>query len=669
MDVKLPNGKVIRGVPEGTTKEEIQAKAIASGMATEQDFAPAPTDFADTKTATQQLASETNPLEAGIISVGRGLNTVGSAFERLTGLDIPGIEMEDETVKRAMADLGEEHPVSTAVGEVVGETLPFLPAGFGAGALKTAGGRIAGAAGVGAIEGAASQYGKGENLGQTLAGAGVGGTVAGTMEAVLPSVGRGISKIYRRLVNKSPQMVLSREGMEAAMRDMGLGPEDFSDDAIAMLEALPENADPIQALRAVKFREMGLEPTRAQITRNAADFQTQQEAAKTSGRIRDALEAQEGQIAKLFDDYGAGTGGQVAQEGNSVVDTIINRQTLRDEEIGKLYQAAREAAPDTQNVKLNNFVETLRNAAPQNELTGGLIKAIRGDLQQRGVISKGFKRQGVIDVSTAEDIRKTVNQFYNSTNDFGRMKIRELKDALDEDVLRNAGGDIYAQARSAKAEFEKQMRRAKVSKFDARKQNIVRDVIENKIDADSLVPDTAFKKKWRAEDIAQLRDFTIGDGEGAKAWNDYRAEVLQRIKDDAFTGPVDNQGNQAISRAGLERALDKIGTPKLKEIFTPEELKFLRDLKQVTALREPVRGTAQGRGPSAQAISKLEEYVRTVPLAGAFISDITDVNGRLAIKSSPDVIIKPMPRLNEAAGAAGLAATSAALQQGNEEGQ
>lgn len=38
MDVRLPNGKIIKGVPEGTPKEAIMQKAIASGFATEQDF-------------------------------------------------------------------------------------------------------------------------------------------------------------------------------------------------------------------------------------------------------------------------------------------------------------------------------------------------------------------------------------------------------------------------------------------------------------------------------------------------------------------------------------------------------------------------------------------------------------------------------------------------------
>lgn len=38
MDVTLPSGVVIRGVPEGTSKEAIKAKAIAAGLATEADF-------------------------------------------------------------------------------------------------------------------------------------------------------------------------------------------------------------------------------------------------------------------------------------------------------------------------------------------------------------------------------------------------------------------------------------------------------------------------------------------------------------------------------------------------------------------------------------------------------------------------------------------------------
>jgi len=42
MNVTLPNGKVIKNVPEGTTKQQIMDKAIASGLATADDFGIAP---------------------------------------------------------------------------------------------------------------------------------------------------------------------------------------------------------------------------------------------------------------------------------------------------------------------------------------------------------------------------------------------------------------------------------------------------------------------------------------------------------------------------------------------------------------------------------------------------------------------------------------------------
>ena len=41
-DVELPNGETIYDIPVGTSKEVIQDKAIANGLATLEDFAPKP---------------------------------------------------------------------------------------------------------------------------------------------------------------------------------------------------------------------------------------------------------------------------------------------------------------------------------------------------------------------------------------------------------------------------------------------------------------------------------------------------------------------------------------------------------------------------------------------------------------------------------------------------
>lgn len=42
MDIELPNGKVIQGIPDGTPKAEIMRKAIAAGFATPEDFGQQP---------------------------------------------------------------------------------------------------------------------------------------------------------------------------------------------------------------------------------------------------------------------------------------------------------------------------------------------------------------------------------------------------------------------------------------------------------------------------------------------------------------------------------------------------------------------------------------------------------------------------------------------------
>lgn len=60
MDVRLPNGKVIKGVPEGTPKEQIMQKAISAGLATQADFQTQP--MQEQPPAEQPQAGTTQPV-------------------------------------------------------------------------------------------------------------------------------------------------------------------------------------------------------------------------------------------------------------------------------------------------------------------------------------------------------------------------------------------------------------------------------------------------------------------------------------------------------------------------------------------------------------------------------------------------------------------------------
>lgn len=73
MDVKLPNGVIIKNVPEGTSQEEIMSKAIDSGVATAESFKI----FTDAPSSGYLMGLK-DPISAGAQLLPRALETVTS---------------------------------------------------------------------------------------------------------------------------------------------------------------------------------------------------------------------------------------------------------------------------------------------------------------------------------------------------------------------------------------------------------------------------------------------------------------------------------------------------------------------------------------------------------------------------------------------------------------
>ena len=613
--------------------------------------------------------------ESLLIGLGKGFTDIG----RGVGLIDPETPLE----KRAFEQLEERQPVSTFVGEIAGQALPFVPLALGAelavpalaaksalgiGATQVA--RVAAQGLVGGAEGAIIAEGTGQD---PLAGAGIGGTLAASIEAVSPLAGRAVAAIFRKVTGNPPKGALvTPDGrptpeLQSVLDEKQISFDEFTNEAVEELQkTAPASAE--EATRQAFLESQGLTgaaaPTQAQITRGADEFQAQQEAAKTSTRVRQVIESQEGVLSSRFDNAIIDTLGQSTSDTAPVIDAVVTKATVLDKRIGELYNQTREAASGAKNIRFESLASQLRAKAPSNEATQGAVKAITGDLQARGILDENMKVAGRISVETAEEARKFMNSLFDPQIPFRNEVIRGLKESLDNDVFRSAGDDIFNQARKAKADFEKELSRAGISKFDKRKTNLVRDLLENKINPDTFVNDVIRGKRYRASDLNQLKQYT--QKEFPQAWQDLRAETLQSIKDNAFKGPIDAQGNQALTRAALESELKKIGTQKLNVIFEPRELQFLKDLSKVAELREPVRGTALGKGPSAQAIAKLEKTLKDIPILGQLVDFIdVDVAGRAVVKAKPRQIEREVGELQRGltTGAAALAAPVAISQQ------
>lgn len=635
--------------------------------------------------AQQDMNVDIGGLEAGMIAAGRGLTTLGR------GLGL--VEDEDPAVTESYKGLQEQHPVGTTVGEIAGEAAPFMIPGTAVAKIPALWARIVASTTIGATEGGLITSGKGDNAAM---GAAVGGITAGTLEAVLPSVIRRGTQLIRRIRGKSPTgSVVDKKGVpsaefQEALADSGQTIDDIAEEVLSEFEG--KALDPKQAARQAFLESQGIKPTTAQVTRTADDFQAQQELAKTSTGVRAALEQQEAALTSRFNTAIEKTGGEGQPIGSPVTDVIVSKATQLDNTIGDLYKTAREAAATEKIVRFDGLEKKVRELAPSNRRAGGNVEAFVGDMQAKGILDKDMKVVGKVDVETAEDLRELANELYDPANPFGNSILRKLKDSLDDDVFKAVGEDAFKESRAAKATFERDLSRAGVSKFDSRKANLVRDVLENKISPDSFVKDTIMSKKWRAADIEQLKKYVLaevpaipGEGKpawrapnvrelekslqegtaskglegaplwmtsniddfekgilsasevsvspGQAAWNSLRAETLESIKERSFFGPEDADGFRALSRDKLQKAIQSIGTPKLKVLFTPKELKFLKDLLEVTKLREPVRGTALGKGPSAQAIGVLQRAIESIPIVGSLLDDVTvGVGGKIVLR-------------------------------------
>jgi hypothetical protein len=614
--------------------------------------------------APQRLAEQQGPVKSFFIAAGKGMYDVGRGLGRIAGADYKAGPEE----QAAYTALREKRPYATTAGEIVGETAPFMPLATVLGPTAATGklAKYGTAIALGSLESGLASAGRGESIDQIAGKSGVGGAAAAIGEAVLPPIAKRAVRLFKKIMGRAPKGALISKGlptpeMKEALDKAGMTMADLGEEGKALLEKTAPYTDPDQAVRSAFLEKMGFKentaPTRAQIERTASLFQEQQEAAKISGKVKGRLQDQNALLENQFMDITKKTGGDPATTGSVVSDHIINKATELDNQIGVMYEIARKTTGDQQIVPADKFFETLKRSMPDNDLTGGLVKALKGVAKDRGIIKviKGNAKKGIpnrevirdISVSEAEDLVKSINKRYTTLNPNSVRVGRILKDAIDDDVMKAGGSDLFKKARQAKAKFHRDLERTQAGKFSKRKVSLPRDILEEAIGPDEILTKGIISKKYRPTDIRDLKQYLqSGTPEqiksGKQAWDDLRAEAMDYIKNQAFSGPEDELGRRTITRARLQSALNKFGPQKLKELFTPQEYQFLINMARVTQIMEPISGTYLGKGPTAQAVEALGKKIRkaidTIPVAGAF-SDL-ELRGVEGILKGKPVIRK-----------------------------
>ncbi len=277
------------------------------------------------------------------LGAGRGLTTVGRGAERLTGVDIPGIESTSPAEEQAFQALEEESPVATFVGEIAGETAPFLIGGI-ANVPKQIIPRLAATFGLGATEAATIVAGQEGTTGQEVAGAGgLGGLFASSAELVIPVFGRVLGRTLKKLTGKNADQVIDSAGninaqVKKTLDDAGVTIDQLQDEAVktvkeaadtpeglARLKAgLGAGESPELASRATLFDDLGIPTTRSRLEQTPESFLGERRLARQvdsqpAQELRERLAAESQGFTDtatgLADDLGLGKDAGVSIKG------------------------------------------------------------------------------------------------------------------------------------------------------------------------------------------------------------------------------------------------------------------------------------------------------------------------------------------------------------------
>lgn len=616
-----------------------------------------------------QLIEETSGPQSALIGIGKGMTDIAQGVGRAIGVTSQEQAKQDAEFER----LRSVNPSATA-GEIIGQSAPFVVPSLGVGGITSLAGRVAAGSAIGGAQGATISAGTGGEAGDILQGAAVGAAIGGAAEVALPVLNRAGRYVVKRLTGREIATAVTPEGaltpeVQQVMKENGLDIGDLERVAREIPEAAADDVAG-NARRQAAFERLGLTPTEAQRTRNPALFSEQLDMYRAGDpKVTAAIDAQNAQLSRQVDAATSQARG-AASTSDNVFDFVTNRASSIDDEMRALYQQATQSAPKGEIVEVSNLAKTIKKYSAEDEFSSGVVSAVRGRLQQLGLIDKNgnvaakmvsdpltMSKNRVTNKASvvgAEKIRQYMNELYADARGRGRSIIKDMKDALDDDVMSAAGTDYYNAARSLKTQYERELSKAKVSKFDKSKTSLVRDILERKVEPDNIL-DKALgaRSVYKARDLQALKDYLLnpeGDIQaGSRVWDNLRADALQAIKDKAFVGPANREGVQSMTRAGIDRGFKAIGKEKLDVLFTKQEQKFLSDLAEVASLREAPPGiSASPSGPEIRRLRQsMERLFSKAPLVGDLVDEIVKKRQTKAAQQRILKLVDDAARLEE----------------------
>jgi hypothetical protein len=664
MDVRLPDGSVIAGVPDGTTKADLVARLQRNGMAVPADWLAA----APTKPAAEQLGDTLRqvPRQLGLAArygikgvlglpgmvVDAGTGAYNAAADAVAGPGVGArIPQAQAALDSALTRLGLPEPQG-ADERVVGDATSMVAGAGGmikaadkaaqlaSGATKDVlarfaarpGMQLAGAGASGGAGGAVREAGGSplEQFGASLLGGIGGGLAAGKAAGAGQAALRALTPrgVQMQQAEQQISLTLQRSGIDWSAVPERLKQGLREDVAAALSQGQPLNAEALR--RLLVFRRARLTPTVGQLTQDPGQITREANLAKAGANSTDpALQRlpalQNENVRALLgqlDEAGAANAPSAADASRGVINALGGNIAAARGEINALYNGARDTAG--RSLPLEGGIFTRRASELIDEAMAGdsLPKAVENRLN---AIARG---EYPLTVESAEALKTRIGRLQRGNSDgTARHALGLVRQALDETPLQGAPtvnpGQLPALPGTVPAS-PTQIGKESINAFNAARganrtfmqrleNNPALQAVADGVEPDQFMQRYVIGKGASAADVRALRDEL-----SPEALQQLRSHLVRHLKD-AATNSTDDVAK--FSNAAYRKALRDL-EDKLPAFFSDEEIQRLRDLGDAAKYMQaqPAGSAVNNSNSGALLIGKgldlLERAAGYVPLGG-----------------------------------------------------
>lgn len=640
-EIEGPDGAVYKvDAPEGTPHADLIRLAQA-----QKEAQPKPASTGEKWLASglgRTVKGLKDPVDAGAQLLPRGLSALSSGFGLAPNRVSEFFDKEAASVDSGISE--SENQFQTArwkdgqsgfdgfrlAGNIVNPTTLALARVSPQGAATTVGRALQGGVGgmLGGLAATPVTNTADMSFGMQKAGQGVAGAVGGAVAA--PVLGKVIDLVAPRVKAlqasiTNPQVLAARtitetdEALRRVFLDMGIDQQNIPQDVVMQLRKdvlasfkQGQRLDGASALRKMDFDAQNLPALRGQITRDPGQYSRDMNLRGIEGVGEPIAELLARQNQKITGDL-AKFGGVKAAEKFPAGDAMAASLAKFDDEfsgsVSRAYKNARASSGKDWDIPLGGLSSDVQGVVDDFGVGGeknAIPSAIYARMKSLGIVGDDMTQRKVFNYEEADKLLKQINSHMKGGEN---GSLSALHGSVKKAILDGGGdGDPFAPARKlAKERFDL---------LDA--VPALKAVVDGKVAPDDFVE--RFIVNGKVKDLQRLAKIMPAD-DMAEA----KKQLARVIYEGAFKGNA--TGDKAASPAGLQNAMKKIGTDKLKVFFSDAEIDELNRLTRVTAYAntEPAWGTvARGGNPGGVLLGGIARLGgagtavgKSLPLLGA----------------------------------------------------